>query len=428
MALSDNRLGRLIAFAVMAFCVAWMCMKSASEALLHASDLTLDNYSEADFVRSAARFADEGLWKHAGIPDVAYGDLFAKQGGKFDKQENCKSSDECFYTHAPPGGIYIVYVFDKLGSPTNLFPMRIFGVAFGGFAFFMFLRQLAKRWGPWRAAALAVCLTQIPMMWNNLHGIAYHGYITSVLLLQMAVLLRIFGSPGRVKLTTWALLFLNTYVQGWLAYDYIFLCTFAPLAIWLFREDYKQRPVLKKMAVALVLSGAGFALAQISHLLQNVAFFGSFHGMWADFAQAGRKRTVGEGSSYHPHFALGHPFGVWITYWMRHVTMPQYFDGSFFGWFLAILAVLLHNARRVVWRGARRFYGFARGRRVALALLVALFAASGWGTMLPQHAYVHTHIVPRQFFFPSLIMLMALLNRMRVGPQLPPKAEGVSAA
>ncbi len=414
-------LGRLASFAIVALCIGWMCEKSAQEAMGHPADLTLDDYSEACYVRSADRFLDEGFWKHKGIPDVAYGELFAKIGAKYDKKEACPEPHDCFYTHNPPGAIYLVTLFAAIsGGPSKLLAVRLFGVVFGLLCFVAFFREIMKHWGGWRAAVIALVLTQIPMSYNHLHGFAYHGYVQSLLLLEMALLLHLFFTPGRAKNWVWVALFTITFVQGWMAYDYVFLLSLAPVCLWLFRADFRERDVVRKMVLATVIAAGGFGIAQILHLVQNAMFFGSWQAAWDDLVHAGRKRTVGEGSAYRPTFALPHPFGVWFTYWFRHVNAPPYFDGMFFAWFGGIFAILVSVKRRVLWHGANRVFGFAKSRRVSVALVIALFACAGWGTMLPQHAFVHTHFVPRQYYFAVLIALMALLHKIRIGRRFRP--------
>jgi len=406
----------LIAFALVTLSVMWLAGKGMLEASLHARDLTLDIYGEADVARAASRFLDLGFTDHAGIPDVAYGDLFAKQGGKFDKQELCAEPHDCFYTHNPPGSVYLYALVSALHTPANPYLPRIVNVLLCVAALGWFLRAVWKWLSPWNAAVIAVLLTQIPMVGNNMHGTCYHGHLMALFLAEMAVALTIVMS-GKITAARLIALGLLTFVSGWFSYEFAGICAFSPLLVTFLRDDWRERASLKRALWLTLVAGGGFTLAQVLHLVQSAVFFGSFRLALRDLATAGAKRTSGVGSSYKNNFVLGHPIGTWLAYWTSLVGRPEFFDGNFFAWLLSsgtVLALRGQDSIILRWRG----YGlhWAPRRRYVFVVTGALLVASMWITAMPQHAFVHVHFLPRQFTLVCIVVMFVMARVFRIRP------------
>ena len=277
-----------------------------------------------------------------------------------------------------------------------------------------FLRAVWRVLSPWNAAIIAVVFTQIPMIGNNMHGICYHGHLMALFLAELGLVLELVWSE-RFGWKPLLALGLVAFVQGWFSYEFAFITAFSPLLIVCLRDDWRERANLKRAALLVLVAGGGFAFAQITHLLQSAAFFGSFSHALQDLAKAGAKRTVGTGSNYRNTFALGHPIGTWLAYWTDVVGHPEFFNGNFFAWLLAALAFFsLRGSDATVLRFRGYELQWHPRRRFVFVLLGSLTIASMWITAMPQHAFVHTHFLPRQFTLVCVTVCLVMTRLFRI--------------
>src|SRR5262249_24878807 len=144
--------------------------------------------------------------------------------------------------------------------------------------------------GPLRAAVVMWLLGNVPMTSNMMHVVALHEYAVAFFLLEMAVLILAVSAP---VMRTWHLVALGVtaFLEGWTAFDYVFLVSLAPLCVFLAFKDVGN-PVSRNRLLKLVAVASGaYALAVIMHFIQVAVFLGGVGAAFSNFAAAAKNRS-----------------------------------------------------------------------------------------------------------------------------------------
>ena len=352
-----------------------------------------DAFSEANALRAGEGYAEQGFSRNFGLPMIGYGDQFP--------EHELPSPRTTVYTHYPPGPDLLAGVLTKLFGKHPISRHRMAPLIVGLLSLAAFAWMLTRAFGALSAAGLLVGCALAPMFSNMMHGLHYQGYAFSLFLVELGVLLRLFG-PQATDRRAWhfAALAGLGFLQGWLSFDYCFLVTFAPLPLAILWQTPDRREAVRGAALSILFLGVGFTLAHGLHFAQVVAYHGGVQPALADFAGSARIRA---GTPTLPdRIQL-----VWQYATVHAPTAP------YFSWALP-LALVWAAAFVIMNRGAVKIlepvrwtvaWRVHRGQSLS-ALAVAFCVSLVWVALMWEHALDHLHFLPRHYFLFYFVCLL----------------------
>ena len=397
-AFRESRPSRELVTVVATAIIVWVVFNLFGQQVLRAYALgndqltdTGDSYSEANDIRAGEGYAAMGLTSNAGLPDANYGNRFEHVGGKHDTLL-CESPERCIYLHYPPLPELVLGVATKWFGVGRLFVYRLFPITLGLIALSALGAALFKAIGPVRAAVVMWLFGNVPMTSNMMHVVALHEYAVAFFLLEMAVLLVAVSAP---VLRTWHLVALGVaaFLEGWTAFDYVFLVSLAPLCVFLAFKDIGN-PVSRNRLLKLIAVASGaYALALLMHFVQVAVFLGGVREAFSNFAAAGKNRSVGPSWVVPP---ISGGLGLVLYYWVNLLPGKMFYDGNFVA-LLAVVVTLMwpKKASASLGRLGRVSWTSSWQRLASFLLMLAL--ACGWIVTMQQHSSIHGHFLPRLF-------------------------------
>lgn len=370
-----------------------------------------DDYSEAGAVRAAERFAREGFGKTAGLPDVGYGERFPLVGLRLPSGIR---ADDAVYHGDPPGVYWGLGLLMTLGGPDRLAAYRYVSVGLALLACGVLVAALARTLGAGRAAFVYVACLGAPMFTSMAHGLYNHGPTLSLLLVEIAILARMFG---RGAARPWELVGLGVLglLQGWLSYHYAGLVAFAPVPIALLLTPPGRPVPWRSVLAAVVVAGAGFVLAHVFHFGQSVLYFGSVAEAVAEYRFRSGKQyeLAGTALAAGPRGLLVlHGIGLSARVYGRwtHLLAPMSILVSA-AWLASLLVTDMAGTILGRWRFAARS---SAGSRQILAIVAAIAIVELWVVLMPYHAINHMPFTGRQFFLVYLATALSIATTVRV--------------
>jgi 2-polyprenyl-3-methyl-5-hydroxy-6-metoxy-1,4-benzoquinol methylase len=234
---------------------------------------------------------------------------------------------------------------------------------------------------------------------------------------ELACAFALLGAAAGLRSRARSALLCLSFLTGWMGYDCLVAEFCGTLAIrWLVHcgdasEESLAGPIIQTTLDGIAVGGA-MGLAIFGHLLQNAAYFGSFAAAFKNLAASAASRMslkIGE--------RLDPAYYQWVASSPQNAGNPPrlsilrtHLDSFFFaGWWaypsqMALLACGSLGAAI----GARRISLDPR-RVVVAAVFLALVAAGacGWIFLMPWHATIHIHFLPRTFFIPIAALVLA---------------------
>ncbi len=423
-----------------------------------------DGFSEANALRAADAYIQDGLWSYHGLPRQAYGKRLHGEGVyamivgadgavpleyRLRLPARCANPDLWVYTHYPEGPDVMLALIGHVVGLENMRLLRLFPLGIGLFASAIFFITVAQRFGTGRAVFIAAGCVLLPMFHACMPGLHYQGYSLALLLLQISLLLRMYWRQTPIPKWHWAALFLFGFLQGWLSFDQFFVVGLIAWPFWLLRKSEGYTPSKLTLALCLALPVAGFGLAHCLHFLQVVGGTGSFQAAIEEFRATATERAGLHGgeSGLLPMLqktgALGgayyllHPFqyllGTVENPYIRMVISSLYNYIQYFihlGLFqfapvfpvaavLLLPVVLFHQFQIVLPCRARSTpiaLTFCRpaGGNLLPTFGAALFTSLIWLFVMAGHTVNNGHITVRHFFVFYLFVLIALSKSVRL--------------
>jgi hypothetical protein len=385
---------------VTTFCTAvivWVAFSLTGQQLSRAyamnNDLTDtgDAYSEANDARAGEGYATMGLTSNYGLPDAGFGTQYEHLGGKHDPLL-CKTPQPCVYLHYPPGPELGIGVMTTLFGKGRMFVYRLLPITLGLLSLLGLGAALYKALGPVRAAAVMWLIGGVPMTSNMMHVIALHEYALAFFFIELAVLLYTFSQPIT---RTWHVVAVGiaAFLEGWTAFDYVFLVALAPLAVFLAFKEVRN-PVSRRRLMLLTLTAAGaYAFANVLHFLQVAAFLGGVREAFFNFLAAGKNRTAGP-TWVHP--PISGAAGLLTYYWVHLLPKKEFYDGTFVA-LVAVVFALLWPKRTSITLGRWGSLVWTSTWAHLASFLLMLALCSGWIIVMQQHASIHGHFLPRLY-------------------------------
>ncbi len=354
-----------------------------------------DGYSEANALRGAEGFTNEGFLKTRGLPDPTYGHRYPKEG--IIHRSGLDPNDTIYHGY-PPGSEWICAVQMRFLGAEHPWRFRIFSTAVGMAAATIFLLALVKTIGAPRALFVYLICLLAPMFTNMTHSLYYHGYAFGLLLVQVAMLLVIFASPGPLRAGSLLLSFALGFLQGWLSFDYCFVVTFAAIPIALLIAPQFDRSVMRKLVPLVMVTGVGFGLAIGLHFLQSAVYFGSIQRAIEEYAYRSRK-TYGVASKLTGYSKVALLRAGLIQYAQAYLRWTQLFSPtSIIVTAATLAAVFLSRASFTVGRRFRLVATFENRPQLVAGIVAGLVVSLMWLFAKPFHAFNHLAFVGRHLF------------------------------
>ena len=382
-------------------------------------------HAEADTVRSAEAYMNQGLWAHHGLPRMLYGNRFPKDGTVKDHltaeggvvaefrqgfPPEMADRNQWITTHCPPGADLINGVQAKSFGIDPVWKLRIFPTAVGLIALAFLFQTVTKLWGVERGALISVLVAILPMVPLWLPTLHYEGYALALVLIQTSFVLRrlwLRESTGPVFVLV---LFLIGFFQGWLSWDHFFVVSLLALPWWLLRRADGARPNLVILFWMTAVPAAGFTLAHVLHLCMAVGDLGSWQAALGEFHRTGMERGGMAGGTSRLKYT-----GKAVYLYIRWCLYPS---NRRFGPILAGVAALAAVAaifRRTElslqpWNRQKRVLQMAwPGQHSALpALVAALGVSTLWLFVMPQHVFGNSELTVRHLetFYLCMVVIV----------------------
>lgn len=416
------RLGTAIAVAV----IVWLLLTQLFEIYRIRNGLsrTATPYSEANVIRAAEHHAKFGFLVDAGLSHIVYGDRFRDKGWTTDLYRYPLPSG--VYTRYPPLPEIIAGMLEKVVGYRiwlwRLVPVLL-GLAATAYAFAALRRVLESL----AASAMIVLLSIVPMVTSHMHGLHFEGYAHAAFLCELALLVRILFLDEPPSRGAYVAVFGLGFVQGWLSFEYVFVAGAAAVPLALVARAHGARAEPRTVLLLLVVSGGGFVAAHLLHFLQVATFYGSISAALQDLSSRAAYRFAGEAQ---PPYLVQVAMNL-VTYAVVIWFSP---NNQHFGALLFIVSLLV-ILRRVMSAedasglrtGARRGLAMLSDKRVVLPMVVSYAIAALWLFVMPSHAAIHTHIVPRVFFLPYFVVVLIFtlsVSQRRVDKPLHDPSDG----
>lgn len=383
--------------------LAWAIGGQVSEARQVGQGLArvVDPWSDAASLRSAQAYLALGFWRDAGLPRVLYGPDFRQVEGYPDLLPR---QDDMVYLHYPPGPNWLATAAMAVAGADRVWLIRCLPIIVAALALAALAWALIREDGSVRAAAVIAGVLAAPMATNMMGNLHMHSYALSLLWVQAAVCIRLFGiHPGRGAWLHAALLALG-FGQGWLSFDYAFLVALTPIPLWLLAA--KRHP-WRRMAWAVAWCVVGFALAHGLHFLEVVAHLGGWGVALEHFRAVAAERS------------FAGPVHRGAVNWTLYLCLNLVDHKNLFGFALSVAALgagalCLMPRRRWSLRSPSFRIEFRCTPRARLAIVAALAVSGLWLVAMRSHALEHHYFVLRHFALAHLCCLLLVARGVRV--------------
>ena len=361
-----------------------------------------DAGSEADGLNSGMNFYKNGFLLNAGLPD---------RGHPHDKLFLDPNDTPYFgsvYTHYPPGPNWLIGLSIYVFGPTKVPFYRLPPILFSGLCLIGTYLLVRKSLGAMVAGAILVVLMQLPMTTEMMHGLFFHSYALVLLLFQMSFVYARLKLDAKLSTKTLLIIFLCSFVQGWLSFDYAFVASLYPLALvsgWLTSQSRRS------MILATICAGLGFTTAHTLHLGQLWIYYGAFERAYTELLSAGQYRMNGN-PAIGPELTRWDVLKVYFT-----ELLPSYTQAVWFSWILPLSAVGLAIVGGLTRRNHLSSLGKGEWRTAPLLAVCCAFVVSiCWISLMKNHANEggHRMFLPRHFIlllFSCLLVIGDSLDR-----------------
>jgi hypothetical protein len=362
-----------------------------------------DAGSEADGLNSGMNYYKNGFLINAGLPD---------RGHPHDKLFLDPNDTPYFgsvYTHYPPGPNWLIGLSIYTFGPTKVPWYRLPPIFFSGFCLIATYLLLRQSLGALLAGGILVMLMQLPMTTEMMHGIFFHSYALVLLLFQMSYVYTRLKIDVRLTKKTLFVVFMCSFIQGWLSFDYAFVASLYPLALV---SGWRTAASRLSMVLATICAGLGFTTAHTLHLGQLWIYYGAFERAYTELLSAGAYRMNGN-PAIGPELTRWDVLKIYFT-----ELLPSYTQAVWFSWILPLSAAVVAFSGALL-RRARFAESEERVWRIAsiVALCAAFLVSIAWISLMKNHAAEggHRMFLPRHFIlllFACLLVVGDALDRL----------------
>jgi hypothetical protein len=371
----------------------FICLSDTS---LHiGNQVATDSFSEANALRAVDAFMKEGVLASYGLPRTGYGLLYPDHG-------HAGFPDRYVYTHYPPGPEFLLLLYRRVVGEQNIALFRIVNCYIFIAGVILLGQALIARLGMARVCLLTLAMGAVPATWAMAFGLHYQGMAFSLLLFELGVLALVYSAQIQLRLALVSLGLLS-FLQGWMSFDYFFISCFVALpACFVFTPATAPLNLPRALALTLAACG-GFVLAHALHFGQNVLYFGGLSPAISDMFLAAQGRSYSD---------VGMRYCAAVTKALRDYITIHPARAEYLGSMASVVAVglagILVAPTRAVTVFARRW---CVPWRMKVGVLLAASVSLAWVIVMPAHALIHAHFIPRHltvlcFFVVCVVLLI----------------------
>jgi hypothetical protein len=345
-----------------------------------------DAGSEFDALNSAMHYYKLGFLANAGLPDRG-----GPIGEPYDDPSDIPTI-KLVYTHYPPGPNWLVGLAMMTFGPKQVALYRSFPLTFSVTGLIVSYFLLRSAVGCVLASAAIILLLQLPMTTIMMHGIFGHSYALTLAILQMSFVFSRVESRAKLSAADLMILFILSFLQGWMSFDWAFVSMFHGLCIvscW--GSAARRRNLLK----AVFCSMLGFGFAHLLHFCQVWAYAPHFKHAFDDLFGAAVFRSRGEG----PHLVQpGATKSILDTY--LRVLLPSSSQARELLWIIPLTTlslVVFVRLSMIRWIQEARYPRLFTSAVVAMSM--SLIISLSWILLMKNHALQQGHwlFLPRHF-------------------------------
>ena len=358
--------------------------------------------SEADVIRSALGFRDQGLMKYYGLPDNCYTDRWPGRGIK-----KSASIESCVYTHYPPGPQYIYYagllIFGDNAALIRIFFPILLSLIVG----FYFLKTMMNLFDDkYKGAILGAMLILVPMYSNYMFGLHQHQYQFALFQLQLILTIKI-ALREKLRFIDGLYFSLIGFIQGWMTFDFAFVTIFASTPL-LFIATKDKLLSFKQWFIITFLTGFFFTLAHAVHFYQVVLYLESFDLAYKDMFETAKYRAAGDHVKFDPS-QFG-PFTVMKDFLYRVAGRGKYLALNLinFIWIIVGLKFI-----REIKLNNNKIFSFNITWKDIAALTIAVAISGLWSIVMKNHAWIHGHVA-RHYYFCYMVACMIIVSKTKL--------------
>ncbi len=396
-----------------------------------------DPFSEANALRAAEAYLNDGLSSHHGLPRQTYGHSFPTEGWVVNPPPACTNRDEWVYTHYPEGPNVLLALMGRVVGLEKVWVLRLLPLSLCLLATAVFFWTMAQAWGADRAVLVAAACVLLPMFDTYMPGLHFQGYSWALFLLQLSLLIRIYWTWGLIPRWSGALFFLLGFIQGWLSFDQFFVVGLIAWPLWLLRRTEGFAPSKTHLALPILLTFVGFGLAHVFHFLQVAGELGGVGAALAEFRATAAARTADAGGtlplilqrrafaflqSNPERSSYFHALCLAAYFYCRELLKPdrlQFFPllplvvlfGGLAAWFHQLELPLPRLGKP---GPAAISFLWPAERGIGRTLLSALFVSLIWTIVMPAHTVGNRHITARHFFVFYFLLVLILVRGIRL--------------
>jgi hypothetical protein len=391
--------------------VVLICANGVKKSLRYSEELWAnDEGAELITINAAHNFAEKGFTSNFGLPDLSeHYYVIAKNSSMISRVTSAETPDPYIYTHLPPGPWWIAGLFVKVCGNGTLSCPRILSTITSSLALLFFAIMIYSAFGPLKSTVLMFFVAIIPMTKNMVYTLHYHNYAFSIFLIYVGFLLYFFKKKRKLKIWTAIVLFILGFVQGWIAYEYVFLISLSPITFALLYSQLDKKEDRKRLFFTVMFPVIGFCSAIGLHFIQNSFYFGSIMEAFRDLFERGKTRLLSD-----------KPAG-WGRETGRISLSLEYFFVYARSWFFFIVnfPILLSVCLVLIWfkdinitikKPINISLKWVSSRRNYFVILTAFLASFLWIlTMFNQVANEGPHMA-RILFFSYFVCILTILE------------------
>jgi hypothetical protein len=386
-----------------------------------------DPFSEANAVRAAEYYVDNGITLNSGLPDQCYGYSFPLDGFKpylsFPAARDqyidnapyqtltslILNEHTCVYTHYPQGPDMLLAAMMYISGKHNTDIYRLLPL------WLQFIGVFALAYTICRLLSVIHCLLimgfcfAMPMFYSMSIGLHQQGYAFALLLIEISLLFLLLckALSNRDAMIGKGFLFILGFCQGWLSFDYAFLvilCPFAIVSITYHNSDDSIRTAIK---YAIILA-SGFTLAHLFHFIEVTAYLSSIWDAVNDFYSAAEKRAT-----EHEGQVLINRIDLLVMYLDYFSSRMKYFQIGYITF--ASLIILARVAFIPLSYYSKTIDNITK--RIDLIRLISVIGCSLmisclWIVVMKGHSMEHTHFIPRHLFLAYFIPIFYIVQQL----------------
>ncbi len=354
--------------------------------------------SEWMTVNGGRGFAEQGFLSNGGLPDILYGSV-SPEGEK-------KKFIKLTY---PPAPHWLAGIFIKICGLGNQSCYRIFPAILGIISLIFVAKILLSVLEPIKSALMMLSLAVVPTTIIVMHGLTYLSYSSSLFLVQLALLLKIFKEDSKYNKNNLLILFIAGFIQGWFSWDYLFLVCLSPIpfALLYFQDSKEYR---YHVLLIILACSSGFLFAHFIHIIQVIIYKG---GILAAYKPLYIKTMNRFDGSLQSEMFMVHEsrLRILLNYLNKYASSGVSYKINFMIFLIfSIILILIREAYLTIQKPVQIALSWKSPSRNFFVIITAFIVSFLWIFIMKQHAAFHRDYFTMHLHLLYFICVLTILE------------------